>query len=277
MEIFRSVFLKIAISKLTLIWWLKLIIIVNERCIIRIISIFLTSLTSIQFNIIIDLQTNIWELLKKNSITGLDTPRDCISLNLIILRADFMIERLSTRSEGRFNLFTDCNVIRISCKFAKYTDERANCSRVVCAMIASISVSWCTSCSQEVGQIDGFQVVPVTFPGNSIPLSWRVRAYHHRCIIKVHTGCISLEWQAIIHSQVFRRVLEEKIIRKKRKKRKRRSLEEEKLILEKNSPLYLSRFWLWRYSIVDTKIGHKNWYKFVATRGKTRARAGSTA
>lgn len=214
---------------------------------------------------------------EKHSITGLDTPRDCISLNIIILRADFMIERLSTRSEGRFNLFTDCNVIRISCKFAKYTDERANCSRVVCAMIASISVSWCTSCSQEVGQIDGFQVVPVTFPGNSIPLSWRVRAYHHRCIIKVHTGCISLEWQAIIHSQVFRRVLEEKIIRKKRKKKKRGSLEEEKLILEKNSPLYLSRFWLWRYSIVDTKIGHKNWYKFVATRGKTRARAGSTA
>lgn len=109
------------------------------------------------------------------SITDLDTPRDCILLNLIIFRADFMIERLSTRREGRFNLFTDCNVIRISCKFAKYPDERANCSKVVCAMIVSTSVSWCTSCSQEVGQIEGFQVVPVTFPGNSIPLSWRIR------------------------------------------------------------------------------------------------------
>lgn len=137
-----------------------------------------------------------------------------------------MIERLSTRREGRFNLFTDCNVIRISCKFAKYPDERANCSKVVCAMIASTSVSWCTSCSQEVGQIEGFQVVPVTFPGNSIPLSWRVRAYHHRCIIKVHIGCISLEWQAIIHSFKFSEKFSKRKlffdIRKKRKKERRK-------------------------------------------------------
>lgn len=130
---------------------------------------------------------------RKTLIISLDTPRDCIPLNPIILGADFMIERVSTRGESRFDLFTDCNVIRISCKFAKYPGERADCSRVVCAMIASISMSWCTSCSQEVGQIEGFQVVPVTFPGNSIPLSWRVRAYHHGCIIQVYVGCTSLQ------------------------------------------------------------------------------------
>lgn len=148
-----------------------------------------------------------------------------------------MLKWLSTRSEDRFNVFTDCNMIRISCKFAKYPDERANCSRVVCAMIASISVSWCTSCSQEVGQIEGFQVVPGNL--SFIPLSRVPSSLYYK-----GSYCISLQWQAIIHSQVFssrRENYSSKFVRKERKRKKKKRKEKEDLSRKKN--------WFWRKTL----------------------------